>query len=427
MAYSLNKGLSYIYTMPVKTSLKENISIALQSIGGNRLRTSLTALIIAIGIMALVGILTAIEGIKQYTNDAFSSLGANSFTIQNRGSGINFGNGGHRKIYPAVRYDQADRFKKLYKLPALVSINLQISGTAIAKYGNEKTNPNISLSGGNENYIQTNGYKLAFGRNFSASELEHGANVIIIGQEIMEKLFKKVDPLNKQIFVGSNKFNIIGVFAPKGSSAGFGGDRFCLIPIFKAKQIATAKSPSFQIAVMATNSSTLDASIGEATSLFRNIRSLNIASPDNFEITRSDSVQKQLAGQLSGMTYAGFGIGIITLIGAAIGLMNIMLVSVTERTREIGIRKAIGATPSVIRKQFLIEAIVICLIGGVAGIILGMGMGNLIAVQISGTFIIPWVWLFSAIVLCTLIGLGSGFYPAKKASKLDPVEALRYE
>ncbi|MDB5010394.1 MAG: transporter [Mucilaginibacter sp.] len=413
--------------MPVKTSLKENISIALQSISGNRLRTSLTALIIAIGIMALVGILTAIEGIKQYTNDAFSSLGANSFTIQNRGSGLNFGNGGHRKIYPSIRYDQAERFRNLYKLPALVSINLQVSGTATAKYSDKKTNPNITLSGGNEHYIATHGYKLAFGRNFSSAELEHGANVVIIGDEIRSKLFKKEDPVNKSIFIGNNRFNIIGVFASKGSSAGMGGDRFCLIPIFKAKQIDTVANPSFAIAVMVNNPGALDASIGEATSLLRNIRGLNISSHDNFEITRSDSIQQQLSGQLTGITIAGFAIGIITLIGAAIGLMNIMLVSVTERTREIGIRKAIGATPAVIRKQFLIEAIVICLMGGIGGMLLGMAIGNLIAVQINGSFIIPWMWLFAAMALCTLIGLLSGFYPAKKASQLDPVEALRYE
>jgi putative ABC transport system permease protein len=413
--------------MPVKTTLKENISIAMQSIAGNRLRTSLTALIIAIGIMALVGILTAIEGIKQYTNDAFSRLGANSFTIQNRGSRINFGNGGHRKFYPSIRYDQAQRFKTQFKLPALVSINLNVAGAAVVKYGSEKTNPNINVTGSNENYLLTNGYKLALGRNFSESELTYGANVVIIGSEVKAKLFKNIDPINKSIFVGNNKFRIIGAFESKGSGMGSGGDRIVTIPILKAKQIATTSNPSFEITVMVTNGGSFDASIGEAVSLFRNVRGLNVAKPDNFEIVRSDSVQQQLAGQLTGMTIAGFGIGIITLIGAAIGLMNIMLVSVTERTREIGIRKAIGATPAVIRKQFLIEAIVICLIGGAGGIILGMAIGNLIAVQISGQFIVPWLWLFSAILLCTLIGLGSGFYPAKKASKLDPVEALRYE
>lgn len=413
--------------MPVKTTLRENISIALQSIAGNRLRTSLTSLIIAIGIMALVGILTAIEGIKQYTNDAFSRLGANSFTIQNRGSGVNFGQGGRRKWYPAIRYDQAQRFKTSYKLPALVSINLNISGTAIIKYAGEKTNPNINITGCNENYIHTNGYKLALGRNFSESELTYGANVVIIGSEVKTKLFKNSDPVNKSVFVGSSKFRVIGVFESKGSGMGSGGDRMVAIPILKAKQLATTSNPSFEIAVMVTNGNAFDASIGEAVSLFRNIRGLNVAKTDNFEIVRSDSIQQQLAGQLTGMTIAGFGIGIITLIGAAIGLMNIMLVSVTERTREIGIRKAIGATPSVIRRQFLIEAIVICLIGGIGGIILGMAIGNLIAVQISGQFIVPWLWLFSAIALCTLIGLGSGFYPAKKAAKLDPVEALRYE
>ncbi|MDR3695621.1 ABC transporter permease [Mucilaginibacter sp.] len=413
--------------MPVKTSLRENVAIALQSIAGNRLRTSLTSLIIAIGIMALVGILTAIEGVKTSVNNAFAGLGANSFTIQNRGSGLNFGNGGHDKVYPKISYDQADRFKKKFALPVLTRVNLDVTGTAVAKYGNKKTNPNISVTGSNENYLVISGYKLSFGRNFSSSELEHGENVVMIGNEIKKKLFKDEDPINKSIYIGSTQFRVIGVFATKGSSNMFGGDKFCVIPVLKAKQIDPDTNKTFTVTIQVSSPAALDATIGEATSLFRNVRGLNVTSDNNFEIERSDSIQHELSGNLSMMTMGGAAIGAITLIGAAIGLMNIMLVSVTERTREIGLRKALGATPSIIRKQFLIEAIVICLIGGILGIILGMAAGNLIAINISGAFVAPWVWLFSAILLCTCIGLISGFYPAKKASKLDPVEALRYE
>jgi putative ABC transport system permease protein len=412
--------------MSVQMSYKENIAVALQSIGGNRLRTSLTSLIIAIGIMALVGILTAIEGIKQYTNDAFSSMGANSFTIRNRGGGIRFG-GGRGKEYPSIRYEEAIHFKKAFTVPAIISVNTYASYAATAKYSDKKTNPNITVLGADENYLATGGYKLAAGRNFSPAELEHGNNVVLIGDEIKTKLFKDEDPIDKILTIGANKFRVIGLMATKGSSSGLGGDKVCIIPVFKAKQITTNPNPSFTIGVMVSSASALEATTGEATSLFRNIRRIPISREDNFEITRSDSIQQQLSGQLAGITAAGLAVGLITLIGASIGLMNIMLVSVTERTREIGIRKAIGATPAVIRKQFLIESIVICLIGGAGGIVLGMAVGNLIAVKISGTFVIPWVWLILAIVLCSAIGLLSGFYPASKASKLDPVEALRYE
>jgi putative ABC transport system permease protein len=412
--------------MSVQMNFRENVAVALQSIAGNRLRTSLTALIIAIGIMALVGILTAIDGIKQYTSDAFSSMGANSFTIRNRGTGIKFG-GGRRKTYQSIRYEEADKFKKTFKVPALVSVNTNVSGAATVKFNDVKTNPNISVIGADENYLVTGGYKLAEGRSFSLSELQYGANVVIIGDEIKTKLFKKQEPIDKIISIGANKFRVIGVTAPKGSSAGLGGDKVCIIPVFKAKQINTSKNPSFTIGVTVSQATAMDATAGEATSLFRNIRRLPIGRDDNFEMTRSDSVQQQLGDQMKVMTIAGMVIGLITLIGASIGLMNIMLVSVTERTREIGIRKAIGATPAVIRKQFLIESVVICMMGGIGGIVLGMAVGNWIAVAISGAFVIPWTWITLAICLCTTIGLLSGFYPANKASKLDPVEALRYE
>ena len=413
--------------MPVKTTYRENIAIALNSIGGNRLRTALTALIIAIGIMALVGILTAIGGITQQTNEAFAGLGANSFTISNRGSDLNFGNGGHVKSYPAITYEQAARFMEVYKTPGLVSVNLMVTGSATVQHGDKKTNPNIQVEGSNENYLFINGYKLAEGRNFSSSEMEHASGVAIIGDEIKKKIFKNSDALGQTVSVGSNSFKVIGVLATKGSGMGFGGDKICITPVLRAKQMDTIKNPPFTVAVKANTTAELNPAVDEAISTFRNVRDLRVTDQNNFEINRSDSIQKQLDNNLLVITFVGVAIGVITLIGAAIGLMNIMLVSVTERTREIGVRKAIGATPSIIRKQFLIEAIVICLIGGLLGVILGILVGNIIVLLIKGSFVIPWGAILSAFIVCTFIGLVSGFYPAKKASKLDPVDSLRYE
>src|ERR1700744_1506751 len=313
--------------MPVKTNYKENISIALTSIKGNKLRTSLTALIIAIGIMALVGILTAIEGIQEQTNAAFAGLGANSFTIQNTSGDLNFGMGGHDKVFPPITYAQVDRFKSSFNLPVKVTINFDVSGTSVAKSDSRKTNPNTRLTGTNENYILTNGYKLAFGRNFSTDEISHGTSVVIIGNEIKTELFKDKNAIDQSILIGPNRYKVVGVFAKKGSTMGMGGDRVCIIPVLRAKQIDTIPNPTYTATVMANNPSVLDATIGEATSLFRNIRDLRISQGDNFHIDRSDSIQKELESNLDNVRFGGFAIGIITLIGAAIGLMNIMLVS----------------------------------------------------------------------------------------------------
>lgn len=251
--------------------------------------------------------------------------------------------------------------------------------------------------------------------------------MVIIGNDIKERIFGDQDPINKIIRVGSNRFKIIGVFGDKGDVIIGPGDRFCLVPISKAKQLEASENTSYTVTVMADNPQTMEGTIGEAKALLRKIRKLTTREEDNFDITKSDAFATTLIDNLKYVNYASVAIGAITLIGAAIALMNIMLVSVTERTREIGVRKSIGATPRIIRRQFLIEAIIICILGGIGGILLGLAVGNGLSLLIGGTFVVPWWPVSMGLILCISVGVVSGLYPAVKASRLDPVEALRYE
>lgn len=406
----------------------ENIKIALQSVKSNLLRTVLTIFIIAIGITALVGILTAIDSIKHSINDNFTSMGANTFNIRNKGSKLRAGKRGTKpKSYPSIKYADAVKFKERFNTTASTSVSTFASGVATIKYGSKKTDPNIGITGTDENYLLTSGYKIAEGRNFSIDEINYGRHVIIIGEEVKNIVFGLNNAIGEVIAVGSNKYKVIGILEKKGSSMGFGGDKNCLIPIINSRQYFSYPNQSYTISSLADGPEELDSKIGEAIAQMRVVRDLKPIEEDNFEIIRSDNLAQMLIDNIKYVTIAATLIGIITLFGAAIGLMNIMLVSVTERTKEIGTRKALGATAAIIRNQFLIEAVVICQLGGIAGIILGVAVGNITSVFTGGSFIIPWLWILSGVALCILVGLVSGIFPAAKAAKLDPIEALRYE
>ena len=407
----------------------EYLKIALQSIKTQLLRTILTSLIIAIGITALVGILTAIDVIKLSLTGQFALLGANTFTIQNRSPDIRIGRGGEKpKYYPSISFYEALSFKE--KMPykqASTSVSFMASGTTEVKYENKSTNPNIAVMAVDENYLSTGGYELESGRNFTKNDIDDAEASVMIGQEIVNSLFPKENALGKVIQFAGNRFRIIGILAEKGNSFGFGGDKSILIPITKARTLYATSGRSFAVNVMAKESLNLEEVVSEATAVMRAVRKLKPKSDDNFAIVRSDNLSESLIGNLKYVSMAAVVIASVTLLGAAIALMNIMLVSVTERTQEIGIRKAVGAKSHAILSQFLTEAIVICLIGGFGGIIFGIAIGNAVSAGIGGSFIIPWTWMFLSALLCLGVGLISGFYPALKASQLDPIESLRHE
>lgn len=421
---------------------RDIFSLAYRSISANRLRTGLTVAIIAFGIMALVGILTAIDSIKGSLYDSFASMGANSFSIRNREMMIRMGGGdqatkGNKRTAKVktsnrnkrISFDEAMEFKDRFSFPAIVSISFNASGIATVYKGDKKTNPNVQVIGGDEHYVQLSNYVIEQGRNFTGQEVESGHNVALLGHDVAVKLFGRnlKNVVNNTIRVGDVRYRVIGLLGAKGSSNVMSADNIVLTTVNNTRRVFNRPNASYQIGVSVNNVAQMDAAVGEATGLFRVIRHLELKEGDNFYISKSDSLAEMLFSSLSKVTVAAAVIGFITLFGSAIGLMNIMLVSVAERTREIGVNKALGATAPTIRKQFIYEAIIISVMGGLLGVILGMIVGNLMSVVLKTSFVVPWLWITLGILLCATVGLISGIYPAIKASRLDPIVALRYE
>ena len=422
--------------------LKDSLSLAFRTVKSNKLRTGITVAIIAFGIMALIGIITAIASMNQSLSESFATMGANSFSIRYRDINIRIGGGrevkktstgalkakksNERKI---ITYQEARLFKERYNFPARVSISLSGPQSIIVSNGEVKTNPNISMSGGDENYLVQNGYTLGGGRNFNKLDVESGRNICILGNSVAQKLYgdNTLRALDQTIKADGIKYRVIGVLKDKGSSAFFNADNIVLTTYNNIRRLFPTDGTSYNIGVMVNNVNEMDAAISEAKGTFRPIRKLAIDEENNFYINKSDSIAEVFKNSLGTITTAAAFIGLITLFGAAIGLMNIMLVAVNERTREIGLIKAIGGKSKSIRAQFLFESIFISLIGAVLGIILGVIVGNVVGIFLHTGFVVPWLWVVIGIVVCSAVGLFAGLYPAVKAAKLDPIVALRYE
>lgn len=421
--------------------LLDSFQLAFRTIRGNKLRTGITVAIIAFGIMALIGIITAIQAMNQSLKESFSFMGANAFSVRFKESNIHIG--GPSNVVKAqkgkkekksnlnkfIRKEDAEYFKDNYKFPSLVSIYLRGGNGFDCTYENKKTNPITNVWGGDENYLAVNGYVIQEGRNLNNLDVSSGRNVCLIGSSTAAKLFGTDHPelcIDKIIRVAGLPYRVIGLLKSKGASSFLRQDDVIVTSYNNAAHFSTASS-SYLIGVMVDDVAELEVAISEATSVFRAVRKLQPIDADNFAIEKSDKVAELFIGFLSSITGSAGAIGLITLIGAAIGLMNIMLVSVNERTREVGLIKAIGGKSSNVRQQFLFESVIISLLGAFFGIVLGILVGNIFASFLNTGFVIPWDWVIIGIVICTLVGLAAGIYPAMKASRLNPINALRYE
>ena len=404
----------------------ENLRIAWRALGSQRLRAVITIGIIAIGIMALVAMITATKALENKVNKEFSRLGSNTFTMRAAWGGGR--NGRIKRDNPPISYRQATRFSELMGNDVMISVTSMGAFNAQLTYESFKSNPNVSILGCEIPYLDLSGYQLSSGRNFSIREMQEGLYVIILGSDVVKKLFPDIaDPTGRFVNLQGHRFEIIGILKKKGSGMGLSNDNQCFIPLSNLRKSIANEATQYIVNVRVPELKMLDEVMSEAQGKMRAVRGDSPGQEDSFLMYKSDQIAQNLNDLTSNITIGASIIGVITLLGAAIGLMNIMLVSVTERTKEIGTRKAIGASSRAIQSQFLIESILIGQLGGIIGIILGILIGNVVSLVTGSSFTVPWAWVLIGVTICFSVSVVSGYYPAKKAASLDPIDALRYE
>lgn len=409
--------------------LRESVIMAFTAIRTSKLRSSLTLLGVVVGVFSIISVMTALGVLRNSIEEGITQLGANTFQIQKYPAGMQGGHAARRKFRNRrdITYEQALVVRNNTTLADAVGIEVYRFGRTVV-WGGNKTNPNVLVFGENVDGLTTNDWSVATGRGLSEQDVNTAANVIVLGKAVREKIFPPyVIPIGERVRVEGQIFTVIGIFAEKGAALGGSSDNFAVIPITAYFQRFGKTGRSVNIMVKALNSEVLEETIEQSRMILRAARKVDPGTDDDFAWFSNDS----LVSEFNEFTFM-FRLGVlvvssIALLAAGVGIMNIMLVSVTERTREIGIRKAVGAQRKVVLSQFIIEAIILSQIGGVIGVILGVIGGNVVGLLLEVPAVIPWDWALIGIGVCSLVGLTFGVYPAWKAATLDPIEALRYE